>query len=270
METALLLAMAIRWGPLTVVLMLIRAPSGQNILIDGGSLDSRARSDIGAQVIVPALQSLGVERLDLVILTHADADHCNGLASVAREIPINAFLDGPGAGGHAPDVTQTDYFELRKVLAARKIPVLMPRAGQKWQLGAAQLQVLGPTLPLLGDTNDDGVVCRVQLGESSVLFCADIEAGAEARLLESGVDLRCSVLKVAHHGSSTSSSAAFVRAAHPAAALISCGQYNRFGHPKPQTLRTLQSAGVATFRTDLSGAIQVECDAKSCSVTPFR
>ncbi len=250
--------------------ILIRTPSGHNILIDGGSLDGRERADVGAQVIVPALQNLGVSRLDLMILTHADADHCNGLAEVAREIPVLAFLDGPGAGNRRPDVSQTEYFQLRKLLAAQKIPILAPRAGQKWQLGAAQLQILAPILPLLGDTNDDGLVCRLAFGKNRVLFTADIEASAEARLLARGADLRCTVLKVAHHGSRTSSSAAFLRAARPALALISCGQFNRFGHPNLQTLRALQRAQVATFRTDLSGAIEVECDANSCRAATFR
>jgi competence protein ComEC len=147
---------------------------------------------------------------------------------------------------------------------------LTPRAGQKWQLGAVELQILAPILPLLGDSNDDSIVCRLTFGESRVLFTGDIEADAEARLVSRRIDLRCTVLKVAHHGSKTSSGAAFLRAARPALALISCGRFNRFGHPTPQTLRALQDTKTATFRTDLSGAIEVECDTVSCRATPFR
>ncbi len=267
--------------------VLVRTASGQNILIDGGSLDGRERSDIGSQVIVPALQSLGVQQLDLLILTHSDADHCNGLAAVAREIPIRAFLDGPGVSqargngadsggdngadsGADIDPALTDYFELRRTLAAQKIPILMPRAAQFFRFGDTKLQILAPTFPLLGSTNDDAIVCRLDWGKTSVLLTGDIEKSGEARLLARGANLKCTVLKVAHHGSKTSTTPAFLRAASPSAAIISCGRYNRFGHPNALTLRALQGARAATFRTDTSGALEVDCDKNACRVTPFR
>ncbi|MBW3637121.1 MAG: DNA internalization-related competence protein ComEC/Rec2 [Armatimonadetes bacterium] len=250
--------------------ILIRAPSGQNVLIDGGSLEGRERSDIGAQVLVPALQSLGVERLDLVVLTHADADHSNGLAALAREVPIGAFLDGAGAGRQGIDPAQVDYLELRKALAQAKIPILTPRAGQNFELGEAKLRVLAPSVPLMEAENDNSIVLRLDFGANSFLFTGDIETAGEARLLQRGADLSCTVLKVAHHGSKTSTTPAFLKAADPKIALISCGRYNRFGHPHAQTLRALNDADVAVFRTDLGGALQLDCDRAACRVTPFR
>ncbi|PQV64847.1 competence protein ComEC [Abditibacterium utsteinense] len=254
--------------------ILVRTPSGQNILIDGGSLDGRERSDIGAQVIVPALQSLGVEQLDLLVLTHSDADHCNGLSALAREIPVRAFLDGPSVNQNGKtenlDPALTDYFALRKLLDSQKIPVITPRAGQFFRFGDLKLRLLAPIFPLLDSVNDDAIVCRLEWGKTSILLTGDIEKSGEARLLSRGANLKCTVLKVAHHGSKTSTTPAFLRAAKPALALISCGRYNRFGHPNPQTLRTLQDAKVPTFRTDLSGALEVDCDKNSCRVTPFR
>jgi competence protein ComEC len=250
--------------------MLIRTPSGHNILIDGGSLEGRERSDIGAQVLVPALQSLGVERLDLLVLTHSDADHCNGLAAVAREIPIGAFLDGAAALKDEVDPALVDYFELRRTLAARKIPILTPRAGQDFRFGEAKLRILAPSLPLLDSANENCIVARLDFGQSRFLFTGDVEAGGEARLLSRAADLRCTVLKVAHHGSKTSSSPAFLSAASPRVALISCGRYNRFGHPNALPLQRLNGAKISVFRTDVSGALDVTCDKTSCRVAPFR
>ncbi len=258
--------------------ILIRTPSGHNILFDGGSLEARERSDIGAQVLVPALQSLGVTQLDLLVLTHSDADHCNGLSALAREIPIRAFLDGPGASNRAwgsttaPEIDPalTDYFGLRKVLAAQKVPVIAPRANQLFRFGDLKLRLLAPDLPLFGSVNNDAIVARLEWGKTAILLTGDIEKEAEARLLSRGANLKCTVLKVAHHGSKTSTTPAFLRAAKPSVALISCGRYNRFGHPNAQTLRALQREGAATFRTDLNGALEVDCDKNTCRVTPFR
>lgn len=250
--------------------ILIRTPSGENMLIDGGSSSGRERSDIGAAVLVPALQRLGVEQLDLLATTHADADHCNGLATLAREIPIRGWLDGAGAAGQHPDPAQTDYWELRKVLQAQKVPLLAPRAGQFFRLGEAKLQVLAPTYPQLDSDNNNCLVMRLDFGKSSFLFTGDIEAPAEKRLLERGANLKCTILKVAHHGSKTSTSPQFLRAAQPQVALISCGRYNRYGHPNAEPLRELNDSHAAVFRTDVNGSIEVDCSETACEVRPFR
>jgi competence protein ComEC len=221
-------------------------------------------------VLVPALQSLGVERLDLVLLTHADVDHCNGLASVAREIPIGTFLDGPSASGKPPAPSQVDYWELRKALAAQKVPLLTPSGGQQFRLGEVVLQLLGPDSPPLESENNNSITARLDFGQSSFVLTGDIEKEAEERLLKRGVNLKCTVLKVAHHGSKSSTTPDFLNAANPSVALISCGRYNRFGHPGASTLRQLTDHGAAIFRTDVSGALEVECDRTSCAVSTFR
>ncbi|HEX9996719.1 MAG TPA: DNA internalization-related competence protein ComEC/Rec2 [Abditibacterium sp.] len=250
--------------------ILVQTPAGQNILIDGGSLDGRQRSDIGAQVLVPALQSLGVERLDLMVLTHADADHCNGLRAVVNEIPVGAFLDGAATLQQRPDPSQLDYYELRKTLSARKIPVLKPFAGQIFKFGEAKFTLLAPTLPAFEAENDNSIVARLDFGQNSFLLTGDIEEQAEARLVARGANLKCTVLKVAHHGSKTSSTPVFLKATNPRVALVSCGRYNRFGHPNPRTVRNLDTNETSIFRTDVSGALTVSCDKAACRVNTFR
>lgn len=250
--------------------IVIRAPSGRTTLIDGGGVSRFEREDVGRTVIVPYLQAMGVRRLDALVITHADADHCNGLISVVREVPIGIVIDGAQQG----DISATEYLQLRRVLAQRKIRVVATHNGQRLNLGmGAQLQVLAPFEPLFRGEhadNNNAATLRLDYGKTSVLLTGDIERPAEERLVRRGADVHCTILKVAHHGSKTSSCELLLRAAAPQAALISCGRYNPFGHPNAEVLRRLAQHHVATFRTDVSGAIEVSCDGQSCQVQAQR
>ena len=118
---------------------------------------------------------------------------------------------------------------------------------------------------------DDALVLRVSWGQSAILLTGDLNRAGEAMLVGRGREaLRAHVLKVANHGAATSSSSEFLRASAPGAAIISSGRFNAFGYPSPLALRRLQEAKIATFRTDLDGAIEVECDTSNCQVTPTR
>jgi competence protein ComEC len=114
------------------------------------------------------------------------------------------------------------------------------------------------------------MVLRVDFGKSSVLLTADIEADAEERLVRRGADLHCTVLKVAHHGSPTSTSPDFLAAAGPKFAMISCGRYNKFGHPGAGVLSRLDAARIGYFRTDVNGAVEIDCDQASCRASTYR
>lgn len=257
--------------------IVIRAPSGRTVLIDGGTSGDEGRGEVGRAVIVPYLQSLGVRQLDAMILTHADADHCNALLQVIREVPVGLALDG--AALHAQQTSSTrsalppEYEDVLKAWRQKGVRVEAARAGQTLDLGdGAVLTVLWPRAPLAanGSDNNDGAVLRLDYGETSLLFTADIEVETETALVQSGANLRCTVLKVAHHGSKTSTTAAFLKAANPSVAILSCGRYNRFGHPAPQTMNELAGEKIPTFRTDMDGQIEVSCDGKTCDVTTFR
>jgi len=251
--------------------ILIRSPAGRSVLIDGGTLETGTRGDIANSVIVPALQSYGVDRIDLLVLTAADPSHCNGLTGVVNEVPVGLFLDGPSATQARPDPVAADYVALRRALAARGVPFTAPAPGESFDLGdGARLTVIAPRGPAFAFPDDNGVVMRLDYGANSFLFPGDIGAGAEQRLLDQRANLRCTVLKVPRHGAVSSLSQGFLKAASPRVALISCGKYNTYGHPDVSVLRNLDGAGAAIFRTDISGAIDTVCERSACEVRTFR
>ena len=250
--------------------LILISPRGRAILIDAGSLDERA--DVGASVVVPALQSMGIERLDAVFLTSSKPEHCRALPTVLREVPTSLFVDGAGTEtrGKVDDVLSlipTDYEHTRRAAARAGVPIMVPRAGQSWNFDGATISVLAP---LRGSRNDNALVLRVAWGQSAILLTGDLSRAGETQLIGRGGTLRSSVLKTGNHGSAGSSSSEWLRAVAPRVALVSCGRFNVSGNPSPLALRRLQEAKVATFRTDLDGAISVECNRESCRVTPTR
>ena len=201
-----------------------------------------------------------MRKIDVLVITHADADHCNGLRSVLREIPVGLVIDGARS-----DVTdEIEYLELKREIERRKIPRVLARAGQKLNLNGATVQVLTPLPPPFEDENNNCAVLRLDDRKISALFTGDIEEEAEERLVRRGANVRCTILKAAHHGSKTSTTSLFLKAARPQIALISCGRYNRFGHPAPGVLQRISKANIPIFRTDLDGAIEILSDGEKC------
>jgi len=254
----------------------IQTPSGRAILIDGGTINGTEHGKVGDSVIVPYLQAHGVKRLDAILLTHADSDHCNALDEVMDEVPAGMFLDGSGTREPSgeikeADLAETDYWSLRKDLEKHHVPRKLAHAGQMLQLGdGVKLQILAPMRPALAGDNNHSMVAKLIYGKTSILLTGDMEAEEENQLVHRGVNLHCTILKVAHHGSATSSTPAFLQAAHPAAAIISCGRYNPFGHPAISTLERLKEFHVPWFRTDLQGTIQIHSDGEKCWIKTFR
>ena len=258
--------------------IVIQSPNGRTVLIDGGTSSDEGRGEVGRAVIVPFLQAMRVKQLDALVLTHADADHSNGLAQVIREVPIALAIDG--AALHEQSETSStrsalppEYADVLAAWRQKNVPVKAARAGQTLDLGdGVVLTVLWPRAPFDENASDNnsGAVLRLDYGKTSLLFTADIEKEAEAQLLQSGANLKCTVLKAAHHGSKTSTTAAFLKAANPSAAIISSGRYNRYGHPAPQVLNELARENIPTFRTDIDGAIEIACDGETCDVQTFR
>ena len=229
---------------------------GQNMLIDAGN-----RGD-GAD-IVAYLRGQGVERLDVLLATHAHADHIGGMAEVVRQMEIGqVYLSDQPAN------TQT-YENLLDALLERGHTVSTPRAGDTISLGGATVQVVGP-VQHYSEMNNSSLVLRVCYGGSAALLTGDMEADAEQDLLQSGAYLQAGVLKVGHHGSDTSTSAAFLQAVAPDVAVISVGQGNSYGHPSQAVLDRLAQYGAAVYRTDERGSIRVETDGDGWRVIPTR
>jgi competence protein ComEC len=248
----------------------IETPSGRVVVIDGGGApgtDEREGRDPGSRIVVPFLRARGVSTVDLLVLTHPDDDHVQGLVSVVQRLHVMAALDSG-----FPSDPETPCTRLRTALAARRVPVSRAQRGEKIDIGGdVYLEILHPSENYLknthSDTNNNAIVLRLIYKNTKILFTADLEDEGEKELLSSGQDISADVLKVGHHGSRGSSSEKFLRRVSPKIGVISCGRENRFGHPHKETLTRLQ--GIKIYRTDTQGAITLESDGQSVTVTPF-
>jgi competence protein ComEC len=210
---------------------------------------------------LPVLRARRRSRIDIAVLTHPHPDHLLGLATALRSVDVGELWDtGQGRAQGAG----SEYAAMLADLARRKIPVRGPGelCGPERALGGARVQVLAPCPsfdPALG-ANDNSFVIRLRDGARSFLLTGDAEGLEEARLLPLRGALQADVLKVAHHGSRTSTSPELLAAVRPSFATVSCGVRNRFGHPFPGTLFALEQAGARVMRTDLFGSVELVTD----------
>ncbi|RMH18317.1 MAG: MBL fold metallo-hydrolase [Acidobacteria bacterium] len=219
------------------------------ILVDGGGWP---QGDLGSRVLVPALAARGVRRLDALVMTHPDRDHCRGLVDLVRQLPVAEVWSSPGW-------TPPCAVELISAPGPRWRPLW---AGDERRLGRWRLAVLHPPPAASrrrhGGDNDRSLVLAASVHGRRVLLTGDLEAAGERRLLRASREaLAADVLKVAHHGSKTSSTAAFLRAVAPRLALISAGRHNPYGHPAAPVLARLEGAGIRVLRTDRGGAVEL-------------
>ena len=227
------------------------------MLIDAGTAD-------GGDAVVKYLKSLGIERLQLVVATHAHSDHIGGMTRVLKAFPVDLFLMKTMPEGFTP--TSATYERMLTALIDRDIPVKEVAVGDTYALGNATVRIIGPTHDF-EDMNNQSVVCTVTYGSRRFLFQGDAESDSEKAMLESGQDLSADVLKVGHHGSSSSSSWTYLQAVDPSVALISCGVDNAYGHPHQEILKRLKKLKLDVYRTDQSGTVVVHTDGQSLTVT---
>jgi competence protein ComEC len=228
--------------------ILIRSPSGHNILVDGGP---------SGEAITAALSrhlAFWDRHLHLVVLTHPDQDHLAGLVTVLERYDVDQIL-APAMNKDSPV-----FHAWEEAIADNHIPETQAFAGEWVDLGGgATLSVLHPPPELLpADEDDNSVVLKVSEGNAAFLLTADIGAEGETYLLGNHADLQAPVLKVAHHGSRASTSADFLAAVEPLTAVISVGEDNRYGQPALETLDRLD--GRPVFRTDLNGDVEISTD----------
>lgn len=233
----------------------IETPGGHQVLVDGGPDPSALLDRLGRAM------PFWDRSLDLVVVTHPDADHFAGLVPALERYRVGQVLE-PGLS----DDTAL-YRQWRETIEAHRIPVVHARAGMRLNLGhGVWAEVLNPTEEVLADAratdNNVSIVLRLVWGKASVLLTGDIEAEVEERLVASGVPLHATVLKVSHHGSGYSTTRPFVEAVAPQIAVIQVGADNRFGHPAPEVLERL--SGTKLFRTDQHGTIEVVTDGERC------
>jgi competence protein ComEC len=220
-----------------------------------------AESDGGARVLLPALRSMGVSRLDGLVVSHRDADHSGGGESLQKGMTIGWLLSSLEPGHPL------------RMQARQSIPCF---AGQSWLWDSVTFEILHPLLDEVADesrkTNDRGCVLRIVAEGYRLLLPADIEALSEQELLGRSLpgELAADVLVVPHHGSRTSSTAEFLDAVSPRWAIFTVGYRNRFGHPKPDVVQRYAERPIQLLRTDANGAVHVSIEKRALGVSTER
>jgi competence protein ComEC len=205
-----------------------------------------------------------LSQIDYVLATHADADHIDGLNDVLKNFAVRGALVA------RRPANDPEFAAFAQTLARTNTSVETIQAGDVILFGNVQVSVLWP--PAGGDTstNNDSIVLRLQFGERSILLTGDIERAAEQALVASQQQLTTDVIKVAHHGSKTSSAEGFVLAAKPQYAIISVGRDSRFGHPHREVVERWQANGAVVLTTGQSGTITVTTDGHDLSLKEFQ
>ena len=213
---------------------------GHAMLVDAGDAD-------GGHAVAEYLGVLGITELDDVCVSHMHSDHIGGIASAVKNRKVQQFYAPVSPEDLVPDDTVYQMYSS----AVKDVKAL--HDGDSFTLGKAEIRVLAPAEAEVKDLNDTSLVFRIQYEDTVCLLTGDMEAEEEQALLERCPDLKADLLKVAHHGSSTSTGEAFLNAVQPKFAAISCGRDNDYGHPAPETLERLRKAGASVGITAEQG-----------------
>ena len=236
---------------------LIITSDKKTVLIDGGGSDS---FDVGEKVLLPYLLDRRILKIDYVLISHFDTDHCGGILTIMEKVKVKNIIISEQAE-HSEN-----YERFKKLMIHKKIRLIEVKKGDKIKIGRySEFKILFPTSRLLSENplNNNSIVAQFNYNNFKMLFTGDIEKLAEQQILKTEkAEIRADILKVAHHGSKTSSIPEFIKAVRPKIALIGVGKNNTFGHPNQQTIKNLENIKCRIYRTDLQGEIIIKIDQK--------
>ena len=247
--------------------ILLRTPDNNYYLIDGG--DRAGSWSCGIEKVLPLLDSLGADSLDGIVATHPHSDHIGGLIGVLENVPVATVWDSG-----FPYSTAT-YLAYLQAIDDNGSDFITPRRGDllNWDENLT-VECIHPVEPLGGDANNASIVLRITFENVSFLFTGDLETTGGENVILSALsqglidDISADVLKVGHHGSSTSTSYSWLQAVDPDYAAIEVGYGNPYGHPHTEVVQRLENYGALVYRTDQDGTFIMSTDGNTLEVYP--
>jgi len=252
---------------------LLEFPGGYTMLIDGGGFADNSAFDVGAVIVAPLLWRKKIRTVDTLILSHPNSDHLNGLIYIAGHFHVKKVWT------NSETQNTLGYKKFMEVIKNKKIvlPSFADMPQIHW-INGVKVDFLYPPTGFLKrkerekwrNTNNNSLVVKISMGSTSFLFPGDIMAAAEKELVSlAGRKLNSTVLIAPHHGSRSSSSAAFLGEVNPEVIVVSSGRQSRFKLPHPATLNKYQQLGSSIFRTDINGAVSLSTDGQHLAIEPF-
>lgn len=238
--------------------MLISTPKGKRILVDGGGTRDTENFDVGRQTLIPYLLNKGITKLDYIVISHFDSDHATGVAQILGKIDVSSII-------LTRQLEENDiYRHILSIAKEKKIKLIYVKEGDVLKIGGIKISIIHPENKLMinNPMNNNSIVCKVEYNSFSMLLTGDIEMEAEELILRKNINLKADVLKVAHHGSKTSTTGEFLKAINPKVALIGVGKNNNFGHPSNEVIQRLKENGTRIYRTDENGEISITVNKK--------
>ncbi|HZJ57302.1 MAG TPA: MBL fold metallo-hydrolase [Clostridia bacterium] len=233
--------------------ILIRLPSGENMLIDAGDNDK-------GKVVVDYLKEQGIEKIDHLVGTHPHADHIGGLDDVIDEFDIGDI--------YMPKVSHTTktYMDVLEAIDRKGLKIKAAKSGSTIPTEGAKAEILAPDSDLKSDNlNDYSAVIRLTYGQTTFLFQGDAEKKTEDLILSSHTNIKAHVIKLGHHGSSTSNTPDYIETVDPRYAVITLGAGNKYGHPHKEITDLLDAKGITVYRTDQNGTVIAVSDGREVS-----
>lgn len=260
--------------PLTVTFLdvgdglcaVMRSPSGKTMVVDCGTSSWRKPETVGERLTASYLRKMGVNAIDVAVLSHMHSDHVSGFAGLLRTIPASLVVDT--AAEHPSPV-------YRRFLSATRSCGATYRRGYRGQaidLGDGVVaEILHPKRgAAYGDLNNQSMALRITYGATAVLLAGDTGEEAECEMVDCGMELRAQVLQVGHHGSADATSPKWIGAVRPSVAIVSCSRSSRYGFPSKDVVRRLESAGARVYVTGRDGAVTTYSDGATITCRPFK
>ena len=246
---------------------LLELPGSYRMLVDGGGFSSNAVFDVGKNIVAPFLWDRKIRSIDMVVLSHPDADHLNGLIYIIKHFHVQQVLST-----HQPSDTReySDFIQAIKTKKIKHSP--FDRLPRQFCINGVKFDILHPHAKVnqASAANNHSIVLKVSYKGQSLLLPGDIMKAAEKALVaEAGTALRASVLVAPHHGSKTSNTNDFLDAVNPGAVIVSAGPQNRFGLPAPSVIKRYRKRECRVLRTQKNGAVEITMDSRRVTLRPF-